>query len=415
MNTDTHFLKNAADDYTLKNVRLETGFITDEDGIIGTQTDLFCIAIHDGKIKNIYPNSDAAADAIDCKGLLLLPAFKDMHVHIDKTLYGLPWKALAPKPRKVTDMIAYEQAIIPSLLETSTKRAEMLIDLLQKQGTTFARTHFNVDSTSGLRSLANLQKALDHKKERFQAELVAFPQHGLYYTDSAALMKEACQLESVGFVGGLDPFSIDKNIEKAIDFTVQLALDNNKGIDIHLHDVGKEGLRTIEYLMEQTLQNPQLQGKTFVSHAFVLADLDPQNTEAIAEKLAAAKVGIVSAIPFQQGKAMPIPILAKYAVEVLVGNDNIQDYWSVLGTGNMLQKANLMAGLYGWETEFDLSRTLGYATRNILPLDDQGAMQWPKVGDAADLLFIDAPSSAAAVARMPKPAAFTHAGTMYGL
>ncbi len=78
----------------------------------------------------------------------MLPAFKDMHVHLDKTLYGLPWQALSPKRRTVADMIAYEQEIIPELLKTSVERGEQLINLLQHYGTTYARTHFNVDTTS---------------------------------------------------------------------------------------------------------------------------------------------------------------------------------------------------------------------------------------------------------------------------
>ncbi|WP_257657644.1 amidohydrolase [Parapedobacter lycopersici] len=409
---ETTYAALAANKYTIKNVRLETAFITDENGVTGTQTDLFCMEINDGKITGIAPNNEHSADAVDAKGLLMLPAFRDMHVHLDKTLYGLPWQARSPKRRTVQDMIAYEQEIIPELLKTSTRRAELLIDLLQHYGTTFARTHFNVDTTSGLRSLEHLLEALDHKKERFKAELVAFPQHGLYYTDSAPLLKEAAQLEHVGFIGGLDPFSIDAAIEKAIDFTVQLAMDHHKGIDIHLHDAGKEGIRTMEYLAEQVLQNPQLQGKTFVSHAFALAYLQPDEIARIAEKLVEANVGIVSSIPFH-GAVMPIPALMKYGVEVLVGNDNVQDYWSTFGTGNMLQKANLMAELYGWVTEFDLSRTLGFATRNVLPLTDDGTMQWPKVGDDAELVLVDASCSAEAVSRISQTVALMHEGRLY--
>jgi len=386
--------------YTLKNVRLETGFIKDESGVIATQTDLFCVEINNGQVSKVFANDVQLADAIDAKGLLMLPAFKDMHIHLDKTLYGLPWQALSPKRRTVADMIAYEQEIIPHLLKTSVERAEQLINLLQNYGTTFARTHFNVDTTSGLRSLENLEKALNNKKGTFSAELVAFPQHGLYYTDSAALMKEAAQLPNVSFVGGLDPFSIDGNIEKAIDFTVQLAIDNDKGIDIHLHDAGEEGIRTIEYLIEHTLKNPPLQGKTYVSHAFALAHLSQKAAEGISEKLSEAKVGIVSSIPFRNKITMPIPTLVKHGVEVLVGNDNVQDYWSTFGTGNMLQKANLIAELYGWETEFDLSRTLRFATKGTLPLDNNGAMQWPMTGDDADIALVDASCSAEAVSRM---------------
>lgn len=400
------------DRYIIKNALLEIAFIADEAGIIGTQTDLFCIVIEAGKIAKVLPNNEELTDAIDAKGLLILPAFKDMHVHLDKTLYGLPWQALSPSRKTVQDMIAYEQEIIPKLLKTSTHRAELLINLLQNYGTTFARTHFNVDNTSGVRSLENLQKALDNKKDSFKAELVAFPQHGLYYTDSASLMKEVAQLDSVDFIGGLDPFSIDNAIEKAVDFTVELALDNNKGIDIHLHDAGEEGIRTIEYLAEQVLLNTELKGRTFVSHAFALAHLQPQKLAKIAEKLAAAEVGIVSSIPFRS-TVMPIPALLKYGVNVLVGNDNVQDYWSTFGSGNMLQKANLIAQLYGWVTEFELSRSLRFATHNRLPLDDNGNRQWPKTGDEAELVLIEADCSAEAVSRLSKIVAFMHEGNLY--
>lgn len=188
-------------------------------------------------------------------------------------------------------------------------------------------------------------------------------------------MQEVAKLEQVDYIGGLDPFSIDGNIEKVIDFTIQLALDNNKGIDIHLHDMGKEGLYSIEYLIKQVLNNPILQGKTYITHAYVLTDLSKKEEEKTAEKLAEAKIGIVSSIPFRGKRVMPIPTLLNHGVEILVGNDNIQDHWSVMGTGNMLQKANLIADLYGWETEFDLSRTLRFATNNIIPLNDNGIQQ----------------------------------------
>ncbi|WP_334124256.1 amidohydrolase [Empedobacter brevis] len=409
---ETNYTARSEGNYTLKNVRLETGFLEDESGIIGTKTDLFSVEIKNGKIEKINTNNKLATNTIDARGLLMLPAFKDMHVHLDKTLYGLPWQALSPKRRTVADMIAYEQEIIPELLKTSVQRAELLINLLQNHGTTFARTHFNVETTSGLRSLENLEKALENKKETFSAELVAFPQHGLYYTDSASLMKEAAQLDNVAFVGGLDPFSIDKNIEKATDFTIQLALDNKKGIDIHLHDSGKEGMHTIEYLIDQTLKNPDLRGKTYISHAFALAHLSKNEMQKIAEKLAEAKVGIVSSVPFRNKVEMPIPTLVKNGVEVLIGNDNVQDYWSTFGTGNMLQKANLIADLYSWETEYDLSRTLGFATKNIVPLDNNGTMQWPKAGDEASLVLIDASCSAEAVARMSPTVGLIHKGNL---
>jgi cytosine/adenosine deaminase-related metal-dependent hydrolase len=397
--------------YSLKNVRLETGFEYENEEVIGTKTDLFSIEIEDGKIKTVKAN-DPASKAIDAKGYLMLPAFRDMHIHLDKTLYGLPWQALSPKRRTVKDMIAYEQEIIPELLKTSVSRAEQLISLQQHYGTHFARTHFNIDPTSGLKSLEHLEQALENKKDSFKAELVAFPQHGVYYTESAPLMKEAAQMKSVGFIGGLDPLSIDGSIEKVMDFTVQLALDHNKGIDIHLHEVGESGMKTINYLIDKAIENPELQGKTFVSHAFALAHLSPKETEQIAERLAAGKVGIASSVPFK-GTVMPIPALKKYGVNVLIGNDNVQDYWSTFGSGSMLQKANLIAELYGYATEYALSRALQFATQSILPLDEKGKQQWPKAGDEAAIVLTDASCSAEAVSRMSEIKALMNDGNLF--
>lgn len=397
--------------YSLKNVRLETGFEYENEEVNGTKTDLFSIEIEDGKIKAVKAN-DPASNAIDAKGYLMLPAFRDMHIHLDKTLYGLPWQALSPKRRTVKDMIAYEQEIIPELLKTSVSRAEQLISLQQHYGTHFVRTHFNIDPTSGLKSLEHLEQALENKKDSFKAELVAFPQHGVYYTESASLMKEAAQLKSVGFIGGLDPLSIDGSIEKVMDFTVQLALDHHKGIDIHLHETGESGMKTINYLIDKAIENPSLQGKTFISHAFALAHLSPKETEQIAERLAAGKVGIASSVPFK-GTVMPIPTLKRYGVNVLIGNDNVQDYWSTFGSGSMLQKANLIAELYGYATEYALSRALQFATQSILPLDEKGKQQWPKAGDEAAIVLTDASCSAEAVSRMSEIKVLMNDGNLF--
>lgn len=396
--------------YILKNVRLETGFEFDGKEVISTNTALFCVEVEEGKIKGIKPNT-ANANAIDAKGHLMLPAFKDMHAHLDKMLFGLPWEAVSPTRHTVKDMIAYEQKMIPEWLSTSVERTGKMLNFLQAYGTDFIRSHFNVDPTSGLKSLTNLEKALASKKHTVEAELVAFPQHGLYYTDTLPILKDVAKLDAVSFIGGVDPYSLDGSIEKSMEQITQLALDNNKGIDIHLHEMGESGMKTIEFLIDRTLENPQLKGKAFVSHAFALIRLTNVDAEKIAARLAEAGVGIVSSVPFGN-MIMPIPTLRKYGVEVLIGNDNIQDHWNTFGSGNMLQKANLIAELYGYGTEFGLSRTLAFATRYKLPLDNNGNQQWPKVGDEASMVFVDASCSAEAVSRISPVTSLIHKGNI---
>ncbi|MBX3256373.1 MAG: deaminase [Chitinophagaceae bacterium] len=391
----------------LKNVRLETGFVYEEGEVTATTTGLFYIEIENGKITAISPNQPNA-NAIDAKGYLALPSFKDMHIHMDKTFYGDSWRATRKRTGGVKGMIALEQKILPEMLKNSTFKAEKMIELLQSKGTGFARSHVNIEPTSKLESLQHLQQALENRKDSFGAELVAFPQHGVFYTNSVPYMKEAAKMD-IDFIGGLDPYTIDGAIEKTIDFTVQLALDHNKGIDIHLHETGESGLKTVEYLIDKVNENPVLKGKTYISHCFVLGKIDNIKQEAIAEKLGAAQIGINSTIPFG-GLIMPIPTLYKHNVKVMTGNDSIVDHWNTFGTGSVLHKANLAAQLYGYSTEFGLSRSLGLATVGVLPLDDKGNRQWPKAGDKANLALLNASCSAEAVSRVSQVESLIYEG-----
>lgn len=395
--------------HIFKNVRLETGFNYTDGEVSSTKTDLFMVEISDGKIKEISANKPTAK-AIDAKGLLMLPAFRDMHIHLDKTNYGDQWQAVKRRSGGVKGMIALEQQTIPELLINSTYKAEKLIELLQSKGSSFARSHVNIEPTSKMQSLKNLQVALENKKLGFDAELVAFPQHGVFYTNSVPFLKEAATMD-IDFIGGVDPFTIDGAVEKTIDFTVQLALDHKKGIDIHLHESGESGLKTVEYLIDKVNENSNLKGNTYLSHCFVLGKVEKKKQEELAEKLANAQIGIVSTIPFGN-LIMPIPTLQKYGVNVTTGNDSIIDQWNTFGSGSVLGKANLAAQLYGRSTEFDLSRMLKLATAGPIPLDDKGTQQWPKTGDVANFVLIDASCSAEAVSRISPVKSLVHKGVV---
>ncbi|KFF00154.1 deaminase [Chryseobacterium formosense] len=393
----------------LKNVRLETGFEYEEGEVIATKTDLFLVETENEKITKISKN-DPKAKAADAKGFLMLPAFRDMHIHLDKTFFGDKWQAVRKRKGGVKGMIELEEQIMPEILKNSTYKAEKMIELLQSKGTAFARSHVNIEPTSKLDSLKNLQKALDNKKKSFGAEIVAFPQHGVFYKNSVPYLKEAAKM-NIDFIGGVDPYTIDGAIEKTMDFTVQLALDHQKGIDIHLHETGELGLKTVEYLIDKVNENPALKGKTFLSHCFVLGKLEKIKQEEIAEKLGNTQIGVISTIPIGN-LIMPLPLLKNHNVIVYTGNDSIVDHWNTYGTGSVLEKANLYAQLYGQSTEFLLSRSLKLATADLLPLDDKGVQQWPKNGDDADFVLVNASCSAEAVSRISNVESLIYKGNI---
>ena len=393
----------ALKEYILTNVRLEEGFeYNEKKEVVSTKTDLYNLHIADGKIKNIVKGKlDLKVKVIDAKGLLMLPGLRDMHIHIDKTYYGGKWNAAPRKGYTVKDMIVLEEKILPGLLTDSQRKAEEAIELMKSQGTYFARCQTNIDPVSGLKSLEHLLAALDKNKDSFAWEIVAFPQHGILYSQSESLLREAAKM-GVDFIGGLDPTTVDGNLEKSLDAMFQIAIDNNKGIDIHLHEGLPTGKAAIEYIIKKTEENKQLQGKTYISHGFALARMEQKEVEKTAEQMSALGIGVVSTVPFGR-TIMPIPTLKKYGVKLMTGTDSIVDHWGPFGNCDMLEKAKLCAQLYGWTDEFNLSRALHIATTNeILPLNDAGTRVWPAVGDEANFILVKASCSAEAVARTPR-------------
>ncbi|MEE6133117.1 deaminase [Priestia aryabhattai] len=399
------------DTFMLLNVRLESGYEYENGYIVATRSVIRNLEITKGTISKILDLKESYRKDLDCydaKGLLLLPGFKDMHIHLDKTFYGGPWRG-AVRRKNIFDIIEAEKTLLLELLPTAQERAEKLIELIAGFGSTYVRSHCNVDPTVGLRNLEELQKALANYSDKISHEIVAFPQHGLLLSESESLMREAMKLGAT-HVGGLDPTLVDGNMEKSLQTMVQIAVDSNAGIDIHLHEGGETGIKSVNRLADLT-EEAGLQGKVTISHAFSLASLSESQAHEMASRLASLGISIASTIPIGKN-TMPIPILQQRNVNVMLGNDSIMDPWSSLGIGDTLEKVHLAAGLYGWSYEEQLSQALSLATGGITPLNKEGKQVWPKVGDEASVVLVPASCSAEAVARLPKRAAVLHKGVL---
>ncbi|MEX6156289.1 amidohydrolase family protein [Providencia manganoxydans] len=395
--------------YYLDDVLLETGFNYRDNTVIGTQTSLKTLEINEGKIAAILPNkqhTNSELSYYSAGGKLMLPAFRDMHIHLDKTFYGGPWQAPGSREGKtILDMIALEQKLLPELQPYTQERAHALIKLIQSKGSTTARSHCNIEPVSGLKNLEALITVLNEHQQDLTCEIVAFPQHGLLLSKSEPLMREAMQA-GAHYVGGLDPTNVDGAMEKSLDTMFQIALDYNKGVDIHLHETSPAGRAAIEYMIDTVDKNRSLRGKVTISHAFALATLTPEQADETAKRLAEQQISIASTVPIGT-LHMPLKTLNENGVFVMSGTDSVVDHWSPFGLGDMLEKANLYAQLYTRPDELSLSRSLAIATGNKLPLNNKGQQVWPVVGDDASFVLVDASCSAEAVARIsPRQASF---------
>ncbi|MBS0363210.1 MAG: amidohydrolase family protein [Proteobacteria bacterium] len=401
-----------ADAYVLRNVRLETGYDHDAEGVSATRTGLFDVRIASGRIAAVSPTGaplPAEAKAYDAQGLLMLPAFRDMHIHLDKTFYGDPW--VAPRVKHgIPGQIAIEQRLEPGMLAGVEVHAERLVRLCQSRGTTFARSQCNVDPVIGTGNLVRLKQALDRLAPTFGHEIVAFPQHGLVSAHVESLMREAMTLGAT-HVGGIDPTAVDGGMERSVDTVLQIAHDFKAPIDMHLHEPGPSGIAAIKRIAARVDQEPSLKGRVTFSHCFCLEALSEAEAKDMAALMAQAGMSVASTVPMGPA-VMPIPALLDAGVPVYTGTDTVVDFWGVFGQCDVLLRAWTACQIYGWKDELSISQSLRLATGGPTPLSVTGEQLWPKAGDPAHVVLVRAACSAEAVARMPPRDCVIHAGRL---
>lgn len=382
--------------YWLKNVRIEVGF-EQEDNRLKTLTEMVHLKVVDGKIASL--SKEQPKDNLpekDAKGLLLLPSLKEMHIHIDKTYYGGPWKACTPITNGIFTRIEEEKKLLPQQLATAQERAEKVIELYLKHGHSHIRTHCNIDPSIGLKNLEATLNAVNKYKDVMTFEIVAFPQHGLLRSEVAPLVKEAMEMGAT-HVGGVDPATIDRNIEKSLHTIFDIAVQSGSSVDVHIHDPNSLGAFTFERMAHYTTQ-AGLQGRTTISHAIALGDLETIQLEETVKMLVDNKIDVTTTVPINR-PTIPIPLLTQMGLMVSLGHDSITDHWSPFGTANTIEKMCVLAERFRLIDEKTLSSLVQYGTGGINSLSATGERQWPKIGDDASMILVDASCSAEAVAR----------------
>ncbi|WP_342599977.1 amidohydrolase family protein [Psychrobacillus sp. FSL H8-0483] len=381
----------------IKNARLETGFAYENGRIVQTNTELFDVLIQDGKIAEIEQNIQYAGyETIDANGKLLMPSFREMHIHVDKTYFSGPWKACKPITNGILTRIEEEQELLPAQLSSALNRAENMIEWLISQGHTHIRSHCNVDPQIGTKHIEITKEAFKKFEDQVTYDIVAFPQHGLLRSKVEPLMREAMKMGGT-LVGGVDPATIDRDIDRSLNLTMDIAVESGHGIDIHIHDPNSLGAFQFYKLAELTKQ-ARKQGQVTISHAIALGDLHGKELEELVSVLAETTIDVTSTVPTNR-PTIPIPYLYENGVTVSVGHDSLTDHWSPFGTGDTVAKLSTLAERFKFIDEYSLNRCWKYASGGITPLNDAGSRVWPQKGDAANVLLLDAVCSAQAVAR----------------
>ncbi len=381
-------------DLHLVNVRTAAGIKTE-------------ILVREGRITALGTALDGGGmTQVDGNGDLVLPALVDSHLHLDKSMVGLPWHPHAAGPDRQS-RINTEKTIRDGLPLSVAVRAGNLIERLVVHGTGHCRTHVDVDPELGLSSVEGVLEARDHYKNAITVQVIAFPQSGVLACPGTLAVMEAALSAGADLLGGIDPAGIDGDVEGQLNAIFSLAEKYGVGIDIHLHDGGEPGAAEVAAIIERTKAHG-MQGRVAISHGFCLGDI----AEAAADRLidGMAEAGITNVTHAPGGSSIPpVKKMHERGVAVAAGNDGIRDSWCPYGDGDMLERAMLIGWRSNFRTDPDLELAYHFASQagaDLLGVSDYGLA----VGNRADFFTIPTETTAEAVVRHPQRSLVVHGG-----
>src|SRR5712671_1806903 len=124
------------------------------------------------------PSLSNRVPILDIGGDLVLPGLVDGHMHLDKTLMGLPWIPHAARPTRMS-RIETDKRVLPQLPVSTEERAGNLIEACVARGTAHLRTHVDIDLENRLTKLDGVLTSRERHRGRASVQIVAFPQSGV--------------------------------------------------------------------------------------------------------------------------------------------------------------------------------------------------------------------------------------------
>jgi cytosine deaminase len=370
------------------------------------------ILIREGHIAAILPAGapDPEVPAMDLCGELVLPGLVDGHMHLDKTLFGLPWIPHAAQPFRMS-RIETDQRLLPSLPLGTAGRAGELLRRCIVNGTAHVRSHVDITPAFGLSALEGLLEARQAHAHAVTMQIVAFPQAGVIRAGGQKMLDllDAAIRAGADLVGGIDPCEVDRDPKGQLDGIFAIAERHGVGVDIHLHEPGEMGLFSLQEICGRA-QALGMQGRVTVSHGFCLGAVKESKQAAAATMMAEA--GVALATHGAGGSTLPpLMLLRRAGVRVFCGNDDIRDTWSPYGNADMLERAAVI----GWREDIrhddllaELFAMASSGGAEVLGIADHGI----DTGSRADFFTIAAENVADAIGRHPPRGKVFHAGRL---
>jgi len=387
------------------------------DAYVAERDAMVDIAVEDGTITAVEPTVDHdGAQELDAAGDLVCPGFVDAHVHFDQALSAtgerVPRYNDDPfdKQRNIDRTVEYFQRTQAAVLtDGALECARMAVG----NGVLFARIHTYVDGTVGTKAVEALLDAREQVADLLDLELVAFPQRGLLDGPEIREATRDALDRGVDLLGGIDPASVNADVERTLATWFDIASDHGVDVDAHVHDGGTLGTYTLRRFADHAVERAY-EGRITASHAFALADAavqagDPRvrgdDLSATLDALERANAAVTTCYP-STPPGMPIDVLQDRGLTVGHGSDELRDLWVPHGNADPLEGARVQSlkldRRYTYSTNAGLARLWDLLTHGgaaVLGIDDYGI----EAGTPADLVVLDASSPQWAILRQANP------------
>jgi cytosine/adenosine deaminase-related metal-dependent hydrolase len=365
--------------------------------------------IEQGRIVALTPHdpdpagaADAGGDVVEGRGRLVFPSFSDVHVHLDSSRIGLPFRPHTGAPG-VWGMMLNDrnnwrngEAGIHEIVATTLER-------MIARGTTRVRSYAQVDVDCKLEKFDAVMAAKQKFAGHADVQVMTFPQAGILREAGTLELLEESLKQGADVMGGIDPCQLDRDPVTHLDIVFGLAEKYQVEVDIHLHEPGELGVFSTELVLERT-RALGMQGKVTMSHAYELGAVSPAVSRRLIEQFAELDVSMATVAPSTSEK-LSLLDLTQAGVRVGLGEDGQRDYWSPYGNCDMLDRTWQLAFTHNFRRDEHIEHALAVATMggaSIMSHDVPrlaGILDRPgvAVGDRADLVIVDGESAASAV------------------